>query len=401
VKFAYFGIPHTGGTWTVFVTLRDGLARHGIEVVWLGSGAKAAQAAEPSWGASPEIGGVVAGHTDDELTRARALADHITTQGIDGVFVNVLAGNVETNLVRYLDSHILRVMIVHNITPGTYDAASAVRDYVHATVGVSPRIREDLVSRRGFDDNRTVTIPNGIDVSSFHVAQCPPVSSGSLRLLFLGRVKDQDKGVFWLASILAELADCDVLMSIAGDGPDLAELKRRMAPFAERVTFLGRIPAAQVPGIVSQHDVLVFPSRFEGLGLSLIEAMAAGCVPVATLLRGVTDFVVQDGETGFLFPIGDVVAAANAIRRLAANRILLQRMSIASRQSMAERFALTTMAESYARIVAEMISDPPSIAQPLEIARWRYPRGLRPSFRSRLPVPLKNFLRGWRERLAV
>ena len=399
MKLAYFGYPHTGGTWTVFVMLREGLARHGIKVVWLASGTKAAAgAAEPHWAAERESGTVVSGDTDDGPTRARALAAHIAAEGIDGVFVNVLAGAVETNLARYLDPAVLRVMIVHNITPGTYAAARAVRDHVHATVGVSPRIRDDLVAHRGFDTGHTRAIANGIDVTPFQRVARAGAEGGPLRLLFLGRIKDQDKGVFWLPPIMAALAHADVRLTIAGDGPDLDTLRRRMAPFGERVEILGRVAPDRVPELAAGHDLLVFPSRFEGLPLSLVEAMAAGCVPVATRLRGVTDHVVEDGASGILFPVGDTAAAAAAIAALAVDRARLAAMSEAARRGTGERFAVRTMTDAYAALLGEVAGAPHAIAPSRPWSEWALPRGLKPGLRTLMPTGLKNRLRDWRVR---
>lgn len=109
--------------------------------------------------------------------------------------------------MRYLPADILRIMIVHNITPGTYAAARAIRDHVHATVGVSKRCR-DLVRQHGFDASRTLVIPHGLN-RDIHLSRNvqKPDESGPLRLLYLGRMEDNSKGIFWLPNILREL-DC-------------------------------------------------------------------------------------------------------------------------------------------------------------------------------------------------
>jgi glycosyltransferase involved in cell wall biosynthesis len=402
VKFAYFGIPHPGGTWTVFTALRSGLKSHGVEVRWLGLGPSARQAYDhPRWTAERADGVVIAPSAREEVDQGKLLVEYLEHSGeFDGVFVNVLANRVQTNAMRYLSLQIRRVMIVHNITPGTYAAAASIRQHVHAAVGVSPRVRSDLVTRFGFDSTRTLAIPNGIDLSSFaNVRQLKPVHA-PLRLLSLGRLIDIDKGVFWLARILQHLQDIPVQLTIAGDGPDRAELQRRCAPFAGRVRFLGRLAPAQVPAVFADHDVFLFPSRFEGLGLSLVEAMAAGCVPVATHIKGVTDFVIEHGKSGFLFPMGNTRQAADAVRLLAAEPERLCSMAAAARSHNQERFSVPTMAADYARLLDSLRTDPPTISAPLQMGDWHYPKGLRAGLRSQLPTGVKNMLRGFRERLA-
>jgi glycosyltransferase involved in cell wall biosynthesis len=114
---------------------------------------------------------------------------------------------------------------------------------------------------------------------------------------------------------------------------------------------VGQVSPDEVPRILADHDVLLAPSRFEGFGYSVIEAMASGCVPIASRIRAVSDTIVRDGETGFLFSVGDVRAAAAAVRRLALDRAALQRMSDAARADVQERFAVEAMAARYAAIL--------------------------------------------------
>jgi glycosyltransferase involved in cell wall biosynthesis len=400
LNFSYLAIPHTGGAFTVFRSLHAGLAPHGIRVGWLGVG-PAAQAAyfDPRWSVEREHGIALGGHVIDDRQQAEELIRFLETSGVDGIFVNVFGDKAQTNAMRYLNPAIRRIMIVHSTSLGTYAAARAVRDCVHATVGVSPRVRCDLVARYGFAEGRTYAIPNAVDRSAFDRPRSSRPSVQPLRVLFLGRIVDEDKGVFWLPKIMERLGSEAVEFHVVGDGRDLPELKRRCSRFGGRIHFWGRVPPEQVPQVCVDSEVILFPSRFEGLGLSLVEAMATGCVPIASHIRGVTDFVVEDGVSGILFPVGSAVAAADAIKRLAGDRVMLRRMSAAAQKSVGGRFALTTMAQAYARVIASVIEAPPPIADRLDLRHWRYPRGLRPSLRSYLPTRLKNFLRGLRERI--
>ncbi|MGB4346450.1 MAG: glycosyltransferase family 4 protein [Burkholderiaceae bacterium] len=401
MKFAYFGIPHTGGTYTVYHSLRVGLATQGITVKWLGLGTHA-QAAyhDPQWKHERDHGVVIAGQVDDERKQAEALIRYLESADFDGVFVNVLAGRVETNAIRYLDPAIKRVMIVHSITPGTYAAARAVRDHVHATIGVSPRIRNDLIRSHGFKEACTHAIPNAIDLKAFNGARVERQNAKQLRLLFLGRVVDTDKGVFWLPQIMAKLSPDVAHLTVVGDGSDMAELQKRCAGIADRITFTARIASHEVPDMLACHDVFIFPSRFEGLGLSLVEAMAGGCVPVATRIKDVTTFVVKDGINGFLFDMGDTLAAASAITRLADEPALLRSMSAAAQQNAAGRFALSDMAGAYKAVLEDVHLHPSPISKPFSMDQWAFPSGLTSNFRSKLPSGLKNVLRSWREKLA-
>lgn len=402
IKFAYFGFPHIGGTWTVFTSLRSGLRVHGIEVRWLGVGPEAQAAYDNShWVHERADGVVIEPQATDEAAQGKALVEYLDHSGeFDGVFVNVLASRVQTNAIRYLNPRIKCIMIVHNITPGTYAAARVIRNHVHAAVGVSPRIRKDLVHQLGFDAMRTVAISNAVDFTAFANEKVPKPEGAPLRLLSLGRLSDTDKGVFWLPQILHHLKDIPVQLTIVGDGPDRVELESRCLPFGNRVRFVGRVSPAEVPAVLAEHDVFLFPSRFEGLGLSLVEAMAAGCVPVATQIKDVTDFVVKHGKTGFLFPMGNTREAAAAVRQLADKPGRLSEMSAAARSQNPERFSIPIMAEQYVSLLGAVMKQSPAVSRKLSVIDWAYPSGLRAGLRSHLPDGLKNMLRLMRERIA-
>src|SRR5690606_16312014 len=112
----------------------------------------------------------------------------------------------------------------------------------------------------------------------------------------------------------------------------------------------------EVPAVLAAHDVFLMPSRFEGLPVAALEAMATGCVPAASRIRGVTDFLIEDGATGLLFPVGDVAAAAGAVRRLATDRALLEACSAAGRRAVQERFDVGAMADAYAKVIRGVMS---------------------------------------------
>jgi glycosyltransferase involved in cell wall biosynthesis len=401
MKFAFFGIPHTGGTHTVYKSLRAGLLSHGIEVIWLGLGPEAKTVlCDPQWASYRETGVVVAGECKDAKQQAVELLRFFEEKSIDGLFVNAACDRVQSNIPRYLDPTIPRLMIVHTISIGAYRGARAIRDHVHATICVSPRIRKDLINKYGFKVKRTHMVPNAINLNPFLQSKRNMNRNKMLRLLFLGRIVDSDKGVFWLPEIMRRIAHENIKLTIAGDGPDFLELRKRCDGLEKFVDFIGRVDPDYVPKLLAEHDIFLFPSRFEGLPLSLLEAEAAGCVPVASRIKGVTDFVINDSEDGLLFKIGDVRAAANAILSFVRNHDRLLSYSIAARQNIAGRFDIANMANEYFKILSTVLEDMPSIRPSLPISKWNFPLGLRPGLRTFLPTKVKNWLRLLRERLA-
>lgn len=396
MKLAYFVLPHLGGTYTVFTQLRRGLAPYDIELRWLGL-RHGTGGVDPTLSDAAALGaGIDAAALPDDRETARRLADAIVAEGFDGVVVNVLSDRVQTNIVRYLPPEILRFMVVHNITPGTYAAACAIAPHVHATICVCRRARDDLVDRHGFPAGRTHVIPNAVSLKDFPL-QDRTLRFEGLRLLFLGRIEDASKGVLWLPEIFAR-SPGTARLTIVGDGPDLPRLRAAL-PASSRVDFLGAVGIQAVPALMARHDVLLMPSRYEGLPMALVEAMAAGCVPIASALRGVTDMVVDDGHDGLLFPVGDRRKAADLVHALDGDRPRLAHLSAGARRKVARNFTVERMAMRYAEALRKTALNPPPIAPSLPIENWSLPSGLRPGLRTYLPGPVKNWLRLVRERL--
>ena len=110
-------------------------------------------------------------------------------------------------------------------------------------------------------------------------------------------------------------------------GEELTALFARSG-LAGRLRMLGT--RADIPAVLAAADVFALPSQFEGLPMSVIEAMLTGLPVVATDVSGPREQVV-DGETGLLVPLGDVGALAGALRRLVDDAGLRGRMGAAGR----------------------------------------------------------------------
>lgn len=289
-----------------------------------------------------------------------------------GVFVNVLGGEVEANLMRYLPREVFRVMIVHSITRGTYRFARCIRDNVHLTVGVSPRIRNDLVQMFGFPEGHTISIFNAVDTTRFDShSRAGRKCEGPLRLISLGRLEETSKQLSLLPRILRGLGDQSVTLTVAGDGPDREMLRLRLAPFGDRVRFIGPVPPSEVPRVFADHHVFIMPSRFEGFGLTIIEAMAAGIVPVVSRIPGVTDAIITHERDGFLFPVGNAGVAASLLRRLNEDRECLYRLSHAAHnRARDDCFSLRYFGSSYANAIKSRLANPRRLPPPLPLREW-------------------------------
>jgi glycosyltransferase involved in cell wall biosynthesis len=147
---------------------------------------------------------------------------------------------------------------------------------------------------------------------------------------------------------------------IAGGG-DLEEFLKELADemgVAERVHVLG--PRKDVPALMHAIDVFAMPSIWEGFGLVLLEAMAAGRPIVASRVATIPEVVV-DGETGILVPAGDPLALAEALATLADQPSLARQYAEAGRERLRGRFSIEKMVGDtellYRELVDERLTD--------------------------------------------
>jgi glycosyltransferase involved in cell wall biosynthesis len=110
----------------------------------------------------------------------------------------------------------------------------------------------------------------------------------------------------------------------------------------DEVQFQGFV--SDMPAFLSQVDILVLPSLFEGFGVSVLEAMAAGKAVIASRVGGLEE-LVSDSVTGLLVAPRDVDGLARAIAKLAGDRKLLREMGRKGRARLQANFTIERMAE--------------------------------------------------------
>lgn len=181
---------------------------------------------------------------------------------------------------------------------------------------------------------------------------------GPLTLLFVGRLI-KEKGIFETLSAFATLAEGrDCRLVIAGDGPDAADVARRVERVGldGKVSLLGFLSGEQLLDVYRKADVFVFPSYREGFPTAITEALAAGLPVVTTRTRGMADHLVEGVNALFVTP-RDTVGLTVALERLVSDVELRTRMSTANRIKVTH-FAPKVVAEQYLQALTEIIQRP-------------------------------------------
>lgn len=210
------------------------------------------------------------------------------------------------------------VATAHNVFHGEKAATRFLYRDMHI-VACGGRVYENLVDYYGLPVDSVKLIPNSVPRFNGDVCHIPEIDAcpdGVFKVGFIGRLT-KAKGVVFLVDALALLVERGVPVRcfIVGEGDLGDELHKRAAcsAAARNIVFLGLRNDSQ--NFLSQMDVCVIPSLWEGLPLVALEAFSVGTPVIASATDGLLD-VVRDGSNGLLARPGDAQTLANCIERL-------------------------------------------------------------------------------------
>jgi glycosyltransferase involved in cell wall biosynthesis len=233
-------------------------------------------------------------------------------------------------------------------------------------VAMSRRIRDEMVDA-GIAPERVALIPHGVDTERFRPAEPGEKEAlraslglpGGLLAVFTGRLL-RGKGLETLVAAFGKTAaavpNLHLVLVGSGTGQALSveeELRAdvRGRGLEERVLFAGRVDA--VEGYLKAADFFVFPSLFEALGISLVEAAACGLPAVASRTGGIVD-VVDEGRSGRLVAPGRVDELAAGMASLAGNASAREGMGGRARAVALDRFDARDATRRYLSLFQEV-----------------------------------------------
>ena len=219
----------------------------------------------------------------------------------------------------------------------TIDALTArsTDAFVALTHGVAASAQRHL----HIDPRKMTVIPRGVDLAEFPYAPNATDSTVPLRILSIGRLTPS-KGHDVTLRAVAHLQESGVHaeLVVAGDGPLLDELRQlaRDLSIESKVSFVGAVDGATIRSLLAAAHVFCFPSRWEGQGNALLEAMASGCPIVASAIATIREVL---GATGSLVTPDDSVAFAKELQRVGElSRTERMRLSREARREVEMRF---------------------------------------------------------------
>jgi glycosyltransferase involved in cell wall biosynthesis len=308
-------------------------------------------------------------------------------------------GGEAFDFLRFVPESVLRVAVIHSDDECVYRQVERYLPWIDLVVGVSAHNCEVMRKRLGKSKVPVKQVACGVPMPKLVIREIRKI--GPLRILYLGRVAEQQKRASLMARVIQQSLDSglDLTWTIAGDGPELPKLREELTQNGNKVRFLGAVPYFEVPNLLMEHDVYFLCSDFEGLPLSMLEAMGAGCVPVVSDLPSGISEVVNDAN-GIRVPISGPDGYVAALTELCQDRGRLAAMAAAAAQKVREEYSTVAMARRWNQVLEEFArptepdwSKPCSADAPPECrARWYFHPKLR-AVRRILKICTRQLLR--------
>ena len=176
----------------------------------------------------------------------------------------------------------------------------------------------------GADSNKIYICPYGVDLAEFNRTDLRERTEDEpIRFVFVGGT-NQRKGLSYMLEAFQQIDHQKATFTIIGQDRLNVNLKQK---YAKDVVFTGTVLHTEIPNLLKNSDVMVFPSLAEGFSLSMVEALACGLPIISSCNTGVNDYI-QDGVNGFVVPIQNSVAIAEKMQWFIEHREKIPEMGV-------------------------------------------------------------------------
>ena len=239
---------------------------------------------------------------------------------------------------------------------------------------ISDAVKQSILDHCNVSEESVVVLRSGVDFTRIRPAdpdlrartrQQLGIAEEELVVGSVGRlekIKGYDLLIDAVAQVRADFPSTRLVL--VGDGPERTRLQQQAA---EQCTHDGVVFAGtqkEPGGFLASFDVFVLPSLFEGLGLSIVEAMIAGLPVVGSTAGGIPE-VVSHGGSGLLFEAGNCSDLARCLHQLIRAPELRRRLAAAGKAKVEKEFAIERYVERLYGEYAEMLPAAQN-AQPAE-----------------------------------
>lgn len=225
--------------------------------------------------------------------------------------------------------------------------------WADAYVSLSREIEEELIAA-GFEKNKIVHIPNGVDTKTFYPVKDlrekrhlkSELALPDKKIIsFVGRL-DPQKRVGMLIDIFKDVHNAckSAYLIVIGDGPEKEKILKRSD---ENIFYLGTVK--NVAEYLRASDMLVLPTLSEGMSNVILEAMATGLPVISTNVSSNPE-IIEDGIDGILLEVEDKEGLKEKIIKLMLNETFAQKIGQNARKKILEQFSMESIAAKYREI---------------------------------------------------
>ena len=251
------------------------------------------------------------------------------------------------------------VGIVHSDDVEHYDHVFRLGRYWNRIVCVNEFLRQKVIELNPSYEGRLQVIPNGVPIEPLRNRPERRERGKPLRLVYCARLVQHQKRVLDLVELTRQMDERELpyRLTVIGEGGEYANLNKAWSDHivSGKVQMTGRLPREAIFEVLSDNDVFLLVSAFEGLPIALIEAMGCGCVPIVSdTPSGIPDLVLH-GVNGFRVPVGDMARFAEHVEALQRDPELVGQMSARAHDHVLQNgFRDVDMGRSYSRMLHEI-----------------------------------------------
>lgn len=374
MKIAFIGVPISGGGYSHFCYLKEGMKD--IQFLLIGLG-------KSLYKVLPENNFVQIGLDLDSKRDVNELAklflDFVVKERID--IIIPMNSPIVVSVIPFLPYNCKVVQIVNSDTPRVYKYVTSHLQYVSKIICISKKQLSEIekLTSADFISENALLIPHGVTLITDKIKNN---LNEKLRIGFIGRMHQGHKNIFLIPEIIKSLR-CPFHLELIGDGEDKKELIQKLKEYNIDHVDVGEIEKKYINNHLKNWDIQLFPSTVEGFGLTLIECMNHGIVPLSNNLEGITDYIITDRKDGFIIQNNKIEQYVEIIEMLNLNRKVLNTMKIESKATVKERFNSELIVEHYKNLFQEVF-ETPKTKTPKNFSDWKPYREYKPSFLKRV-----------------
>jgi N-acetyl-alpha-D-glucosaminyl L-malate synthase BshA len=305
-------------------------------------------------------------HTPYTIPLAAKMADVTQAEGLDVLHVHyAIPHAVSAFLAREaVEGRVKVLTTLHGTDITLVGTDPSLRSITRLAINMSDQVTAvssylEQRTRETFHPNRPIrVIPNFVDTARFRPGQEEArhgfARPGEPILLHLSNFRPV-KRVTDVIRIFAKVRqEVPAKLLMVGDGVErpTAQYLARELNIEKHVLFLSR--QDDIPGLMKVADLFLLPSEQESFGLAALEAMSCGVPVIASQVGGLPE-VIEDGVSGFLYPVGDVEGMAEGALRVLMNEPFHRRLAQAARQRVLDHFDASHIVPQYEALYRDLL----------------------------------------------